>query len=65
MTENPYEEAGNDGSGDVTVYVSATTPEELAGDTAYDFATNTEYKINHVYFDKDGNETTRETGRDG
>ena len=58
VTENPYEEAGNDGSGDVTVYVSASTPEELAGDTAYDFATNTEYKINHVYFDKDGNETT-------
>lgn len=58
VTENPYEEAGNDGSGDVTVYVSATTDEDLAGDTAYDFATNKEYKVNHVYFDKDGNETT-------
>ena len=58
VTENPYEEAGNDGSGDVTVYVSATTDEDLAGDTAYDFATNKEYKVKHVYFDKDGNETT-------
>ena len=58
VTENPYEEAGNDGNGDVTVYVSATTDEDLAGDTAYDFATNKEYKVNHVYFDKDGNETT-------
>ena len=58
VTENPYEEKGVDGSGDTTVYVSATTDEDTAGTTAYDFALEKEYNINHVYFDKDGNETT-------
>ncbi len=57
-TSNPYEEKGVDGKGTVTGYVSATTDESLIGTKGYDYATNTEYTINTVYFDADGNAVT-------
>ncbi len=57
-TSNPYEEKGVAGDGSVTGYVSATTDESLIGTKGYDYATNTEYTINTVYFDADGNAVT-------
>ncbi len=58
VTKNPYEEKGVAGDGTVTGYVSATTDESLIGTKGYDYATNTEYTINTVYFDADGNAVT-------